>query len=132
MSEHAADTPHARIADDEELWRRLPPQHWMLDEKMMPPMRRISSAAFDDPEMSVVVARACAGGEATLLAGHDGFGIARFTARDVRDLGGEVVWAPDDALPGHAHVTGFGERRDRKKRKALGERCRIDPEPALE
>ena len=131
MSELSADTPYASIADDEELWRRVPPHHWVLDENVVPPEHRVSSAAFEDPEMSVVVASACLGGEATLLAGHNGFGIARFTARDVRNLGGEIVWAPNK-LPGHAHVSGFGESRDKKKRRRLAKLCRVDPKPAAE
>jgi hypothetical protein len=118
----------APIPDEAELWRRLPYVHWVPGDAAARE-RRASSAAFDDDEMSVVVAAACTGGEATLLRGHEGFGIARFTAGDVRSLGGHVVWAPDEHLPGHAHISGFGGRQARKTRRELATRCRVDPEP---
>lgn len=110
-----------------ELWRRVPYRHWVPDAAA-PTGRRLSSAAFDDPEMSVVIADECTGGESTLLRGHDGFGIARFTAGDVRALGWGVVRAPDDELPGHAHVLG---RKTLGGCRKLARRCRVSPEPQV-
>ena len=112
------------IGDDAELWRRVPPLHWVPDATAAG--RRVSSAAFDDPEMSVVIAAECDGGEATLLRGHDGFGIARFTAGDVRALGWSVVRAPLDELPGHANVLG---KKTTGARRKLALQCRVAPEP---
>ena len=116
------------IPADAELWRRIPWLHWVADSGV-PDGRRVSSAAFDDPEMSVVIADECEGGEAALLRGHPGFGIASFTVGDVRGLGWGVVRAPDENLPGHAHVTG---RKSRSKLRQLAKLCHIRRAPTLE
>jgi alpha-D-ribose 1-methylphosphonate 5-triphosphate synthase subunit PhnG len=90
--------------------------------------RRPSSANFDDPELSVVIASECTGGMETLLSGHEGFGIVAFTVGDVRAHGWGIVRAPDVHLPGHAHVT--GARKTQAQRKAIARRCTVVVEPS--
>src|SRR5687768_10624340 len=101
------------IGDDAELWRRVPPNQWVPDDSSALGFRP-SSANFDENEMSVVIADECTGGLATLLENHEQFGVASFTAGEVRALGWTVVRAPDDQLPGHAHVLGKKARKQGK------------------
>ncbi len=128
MGENQSESDDAPISDEAELWRRIPFVHWIVAETVSG-ARRVASAAFDDNEMSVVVASACAGDKTSLLKDHEEYGVACFTAGEVRSLGGEVVWAYDERVPGHAHVSGFGGSRARKMRRALAKLCRVDPEP---
>lgn len=126
-----ATSPHdlEHIPDEAELWRRIPYRHWVPDDRAQGG-RRVSSAAFDDPELSVVVAGRCEGGLDTLLRGHHGFGVAAFTAGFARELGCQVSLAPDDQLPGHAHVLGPQSRSQLKKlARQLATKCRILREP---
>lgn len=90
----------ASIADGVELWRRIPIEEWKADES------RPSSMAFDNPELSVVIASECTGGMATLLQGHERYGVASLTAGQARVLGWGIIRVPDPDLPGHAHLTG--------------------------
>lgn len=89
------------IPDAAELWRRIPIWQWTPDSSRAIGFRP-SSGAFDDPELSVVIAHECGGGIETLLRGHEAFGIASFTAGFVRGLGWGIVRAPVAGLPGHA------------------------------
>jgi hypothetical protein len=116
------------IPDHVVLWRRIPPLHWVRDDSA-PVGHRISSAAFDDPEMSVVIAVECTGGEITLLSGHNGFGIASFTVGDVRTLGWGVVRDPDENLPGHALVLG---KKTRGTCLRLAKSCQVLCQPAVQ
>jgi len=113
------------IAPDVELWRRIPPWQWIPDSNT-PTGRRPTSDAFDDIELSVVIAVECEGGLGTLLAGHVGYGVASFTVGDIRDRGWGIVRVPDDELPGHAHVTG---KKSHSKRASLAKKCTIRVEP---
>jgi hypothetical protein len=105
MTDRDAQPDDKSIPDDTELWRRIPYWEWVLDDSA-PNGRRPSSAAFEDDELSVVIAAECTGGIDTLLRNHERFGVASFTAGQVRAHGWGIVRAPDDELPGHAHVLG--------------------------
>jgi len=91
-SDDYSDDP--TIPDDAELWRRIPPWHFVHDENWG--QIHPSSAAFeDDPDgspMSVVL-----GAEASdpqrALAGHQGFALASITAALARGLGLGLVKA---------------------------------------
>lgn len=110
------------IENDVELWRRIPPSQWVSDDSVEGRFRA-SSANFDDDELSVVIARECTGGLATLLDGHEHFGVASFTAGEARTLGWGVVRDPDDLLPGHALV--LGKKSHKKGKQKLAKSCRI-------
>jgi len=119
-------TNDGSIPDAVVLWRRIPPGQMTTDDSVASG-ERPSTANFDDPELSVVIASDCAGGTATLLKGHDGFGVVEFTVGEIRALGWGIVRAPDDQLPGHAHVTG---RKSRALRSRLAKVCRMIVNPA--
>jgi hypothetical protein len=127
MTDRDAQADDRSIPDCTELWRRIPHRHWVPDDSV-PNGWRLSSAAFDDYEMSVVIADECTGGLSTLLHNHERFGVASFTVGQVRAHGWGVVRAPDDELPGHAHVMG---KKSHGKRAALAKSCRMlrHPEP---
>jgi hypothetical protein len=113
------------ITGDSELWRRIPIWHWVADDSV-PKGHRPSSAAFDEEEMSVVIAAECHGGLPTLLRGHEAFGVASFTVGDIRERGWGIVRAPDDQLPGHAHVLG---KKTRGKGTSLAKKCHMLVDP---
>lgn len=108
----AGDGP--AILDDAILWRRINPEWWVLD--VATGQYRLSSAAFqnlrdenkkDTNAMSVGVAAEIQGGTATFLQGHDGYGIAAFTAGHTRHECKQIVSrAPEAGQPWHAHVIG--------------------------
>ena len=118
------------IADAVELWRRIPFRHWIPDPDTGG--RRITSAAFqDDPDdspISVVIATECTGGLNTLLAGHDGFGVAVLTVGQVRQFGLGVIRHQDDSLPGHAHITG---KKSRSIERKLSTAARMIQDPII-
>ena len=116
------------IPNESELWRRIAPPQWKPDSNH-PRGFRPTSDMFNDDELSVVIATECTGGIDTLLAGHLGFGVAAFTAGEVRAFEWGVVRAPDTLLPGHAHVLG---KKGRRARKTLAMSCRVLREPAAE
>jgi hypothetical protein len=76
------------IPDDAELWRRIPPWHFVDDGNLG--QIRPSSAAFEDhPDgspMSVLLAVE-AGDPQRALAGHQGFALASITAALARGAG---------------------------------------------
>lgn len=117
----------ASINAELELWRRIPPLQWVPDGNV-PDGFRASSANFDDPDLSVVIADECTGGIATLLAGHPKFGVASFTVGEARALGWGVIRVPDVNLPGHAHVTG---KKTGSKKSKLARTCRIIVTPTV-
>jgi hypothetical protein len=118
----AADDP--AIPNETALWRRIPPWQWMADDQA-PGGFRPSSDIFNDNELSVVIVAECT--IDVLLAGHDNFGVAEFSAGDIRGCGWGIVRAPDDKLPGHCHVT--GKNKKQKTRGRLARSCRIVREP---
>lgn len=103
------------IVDEAALWRRIPPWHIYFDENLG--RRRPSSAAFDDdPDgpMSVVIAAESRGPD-SVLAGHDGYGLASLTAGFARGVGQGVARDPTEEEPAHALVFGRKTRRVRNK-----------------
>src|SRR5215472_9811138 len=89
------------VADDENLYRCISPEWWVGDEK------RVSSAAFKFPRLSVDAASIAGSPQATLSRFRPGSGIAAFLCREARALGCEVRLEIDPAEPekkAHAHV----------------------------
>lgn len=113
------------IADDSPLWRRVPPRHVIFDENRA--AWRPSSAAFEDhpngTPMSVVLGQEVlnAGrGPASVLAGHEGFGLVSFTAALAREKRQGIVRRPLPEEPAHAEV--FGKKTE-SVRKAFAKSC---------
>lgn len=103
------------IADDSELWRRIPPWHLVEDKNRGG--KRISKAAFEDhPDgspMSVVLgAEVLATGRdpQSVIAGHDDFCLAAVTAGLARSLNQGIIRKPLVDEPAHAEV--FGKKTD--------------------
>jgi hypothetical protein len=121
------------IIDAAPLWRRIPRHHFVSDEKLG--CVRPSSAAFEDhpngTPMSVVLGQEVldAGRVAeSVLAGHDGFGLASFPAGLAREQGQGIIRKPLSEEPAHAEV--FGKKSKAVKR-ALAKGCEwIIPPPA--
>jgi hypothetical protein len=125
-SDDYSDDP--TIPDDAELWRRIPPWHFVHDENWE--QIRPSSAAFeDDPDgspMSVILG-AEAGDPQRAIAGHQGFALASITAALARGLGLGVARDPHPDEPAHAVV--FGKKNKRVSR-TLARGCRwVVPPP---
>jgi hypothetical protein len=129
MSDAAPPENDSSIPSDTELWRRIPGWQWVPDDSIATGFRP-SSDAFDDDELSVVIAAECAGGIPTLLAGHEGFGVASFTVAEIRSRGWGIIRVPDDLLPGHSHVT--GKKKTKSKRTSLAKTCRMLVNPTTE
>jgi hypothetical protein len=95
------------IPDDADLWRRILPTAIVFDESTGD--QRPASMAFEDhPDgspMSVVIAAECAG-PGSVLAGHEGFGLAPFKAGLARQCGLGVARDPTPEEPAHAVVIG--------------------------
>jgi hypothetical protein len=123
-----ADAPEddLSIIDDTVLWRRIHPDQWIPDAESQFGYR-VTSEIFSDPELSVVIAAECT--LERLMEGHADFGVAEFTAGDVRQFGWGVVRRPDLVLPGHCHVT--GKNKQQKKRSRLAKSCRIVRAPTI-
>lgn len=106
----------ATIPDDAELWRRVPPQHFVLDENEG--AIRPSSAAFDDDRdgspMSVFIGSEMESTDPA-LAVHDGYALASFTAGEARDCGQRLMRDPLPGSPAHAVVFGPKPKSVRKK-----------------
>lgn len=99
------------VKDACELLRRIPPQHFVPDEK--PGRLRPSSAAFDDDKygdpMSVYlqdVIRSEGGDCLRVLAGHEGYALASITAGQVRTKNQTVSPDPLPEESAHANVCG--------------------------
>jgi hypothetical protein len=109
------------IPDDAVLWRRIPSWHWVQDENLG--RMRPSTAAFEDDDdgspMSVALASECAGPE-VVLAGHEGFALAAFTAGFARQRGQRIARDPRPGEPWHAVVIG---KKTHSVRKQLARDC---------
>ena len=95
------------VSNDSSLWRRIPPWHFVMDENLG--RIRPSSAAFDDDEMSVVLAAELhASGRVAedVLSGYSEFAIASITAGLARSKQQLVVRDPIVDEPAHALVCG--------------------------
>lgn len=111
------------IPSTEQLLRRVPPAWWVFDSNLG--RRRPTSAAFDDPEMSVAIQSSLlARGEPVtkVLRGHEGFGLVSITAGLVRQLGQGVAKDPLPEDPDHAVV--FGRKTDGTRRR-LSKDCSV-------
>jgi len=101
----------ASIRDDADLWRRIPPWHFIYDENLER-WRPSSSAFADDPDghpMSIVlaeVATAVGRGPVQILTGHEQFTLASITAGLARECGQGVVRDPLPDEPAHGLVIG--------------------------
>ena len=91
------------IDDAAFLWRRVPPWHVTFDSREQ--RWRPSSAAFDDKEMSVVLAVESRGSD-SVLTGHEGYGLVAITAGLARQRGQVIARDPTDDEPAHAVVVG--------------------------
>lgn len=110
----------AAIPNEADLWRRIPPRHYVQDRNAGG--LRVSSAAFEnDPDgqpMSVFLAsviEATHRGPADALLGHLGFGPASFTAGLARSCDQGVAAAPQPDEHAHAVVFGGQPRSVRNK-----------------
>ena len=115
-----ADDP--TITSGERLLRRVPPLHIVPDPKFATGYR-VSSAAFDDTEMSVDLAAVrVASGEplTSCLAGHDGYGLVSITAGLARTHRQEVRRDPIPENLAHGLVVGA---KTRAVKKAFYEAC---------
>ena len=123
------------IPDQAELWRRIPPWHFVRDENLG--RVRPSSAAFDNhpngSPMSILLAEevtAAGRGPDTALSGHERFALASITAGLARDCGQGIAREPLPDEPAHGVV--FGEKTKRtKKRLATGAQWVVPPPPLL-
>ena len=108
------------ISDDDELWRRIPPQQWVdcPGETCRP-----SSAAFEDSAdgspLSVHIGRLTST-TAVLSGPHGLYAIAAFRTRLARECGFIVVADPNPDDPSHALVVG---NKTTPKRKRIVKGC---------
>lgn len=104
------------ISDEAELWRRIPPWHFVRDENTQ--RVRPSSAAFDDhPDgspMSVLIAEE-AGAPNPVLANYEGFALASITAGLARMCKQGVARDPTPNEPAHALLFGKKSNSVRKQ-----------------
>jgi DNA-binding transcriptional LysR family regulator len=116
------------IPDDAELWRRIHPRWFVLDE--VTGERRVSTQAFenspDDSGTSVVIAAESS--EAMVMAGFDDYGLAMLTAGLAREQGQGVRRVPLPDVPGHAQIEG---QKTRLVKKALAAGCRLLRRPRV-
>lgn len=121
----------ASVPDQAELWRRVPPWHVIFDANVG--RTRPSKAAFDNDEdgspMSVVLADLVLQSGRTapqIVAEHDRFALAAFTAGLARSKHQGVARDPLPAEPAHALV--FGKKTDSVKRAlAKGSKWVVHP-----
>ena len=115
-----AYTDDPTVRDDADLWRRIPPWHFVADDNV--DGVRPSSAAFEDhPDgspMSVLLAEIVAETgrrPVDVLAAHGGYGLAAITAGLARESGQGVARKPRRDEPAHAEVFGKKPKSVRKK-----------------
>jgi len=101
------------IPDDEILWRRVPPWH-VTDDPKRPEGKRPATAAFDEDDMSVSIARETS--VEKILEAHEAFSLVGFPASLAREKGLRIVRKPLAENPAHAEV--IGKKTD-SIRKAL-------------
>lgn len=108
MADEHADDP--RIRNCAELWRRIPPVHFIRDENLG--RVRPTSAAFNDSKdspMSAVAAKivvATRRDEYLFLEKFPNEGLVGFSASLARKLRQGVELAPVDGEPGDVHIFG--------------------------
>ncbi|MBM4018911.1 MAG: hypothetical protein FJ288_11380 [Planctomycetes bacterium] len=112
------------IADHAELWRRIPPQWFVLDRNLGS-MRPTSQAFQDHPNgtpMSVLLAdvvRESGRGTTAALVGHKGFALAAITAGLCRQCSQKVARDPKPDEPAHGVVV--GKKSDAVRRRLARE-----------
>ena len=124
-------TDDPSIADNADLWRRVPPRHIVDDHNTGG--KRISKAAFDDSDdgspMSVVLAELVLQSARTpqhILVGYDGFSLVAISAGLVRSKQQGIVRDPIPGEPAHALV--FGKKTDSVRRAlARGSKWIVGP-----
>lgn len=118
---------------DIHLLRRVPPAAEHAQWEGGRPIVTSQNFKDKDRELSVFIEE-----ETTIdavLAGHDGFGLIRFTAQQVRDLCGALIVICRDPLedgpPGHALICGDTTKSMRRRWKDIAEwvrwPARLDP-----
>jgi hypothetical protein len=122
------------IADDAELWRRIPAD-WVVWDGNLRQMRPTSQAFCNHPNgtpMSVALAHIlaqCGTGPDEVLAGHSGFALASLTTGLARECGQMVARDPLPDEPAHALVVG---EKTHSVRKRFASKCRwIVPPPRM-
>jgi len=120
---HYQDDP--TILNEDALWRRIPPWHFIRDDNAG--RTRPSSAAFDEYDMSVVIAKNSRGSESA-LANHVGFALAAITAGLARDNGQGVASDPTTEEPAHGIV--FGNKTKTIKKRLAGAAEWVIPPPS--
>jgi hypothetical protein len=110
MEESRDPVDHGRPVDWSVLWRGVPAQPSFIVMDHNTGTYRVSSAAFDDPEMSVAIAEEAATID-YLTRGSDAYGVVAFTAGFARSQGQIVIHDPWPAEPAHALVLGSKPRR---------------------
>jgi hypothetical protein len=117
------------IPKEAKLWRRIEPGSMVPDDSV-PSGRRPSSANFNWPELSAVIASECP--LETLVKDHETYGVACFTVAEIRAFGWGVIRVPDPELPGHVHITGHRGKKNQnpKKLRDLAKSCRMIRDPA--
>ena len=110
MEEPSRPDDHVRPVDASVLWRGVPAQPSFIVMDHNTGLYRVSSAAFDDPEMSVAIADEAVTTD-YLTRGRDAYGVVAFTAGFARPQGQSVVHDPWPAEPAHALVLGSKPRR---------------------
>ncbi len=118
MSQQLVDNPS--ILDDDNIWRRIPPQHLIEDSNALGGYR-ISSAAFDDSPDGTPMSgfwerlhQQMGLNENDALSGHENFSLASFKAKLARQLEQGIQHDPTEDAP--AHVLVFGPKRKPIKR----------------
>lgn len=103
-----AYTDDPSILDEERLLRRIHP-NWIVPDASDPTIKRVSSAAFDNLEMSVELASVRDARGETLMAtldGYNGFGLVFITASTARAKDQAVCRAPLPDNAAHGLVVG--------------------------
>lgn len=125
-------TDDATIANDAELWRRIPPV-WVVPDKNAECMR-VSSAAFANSRngsptsvLLATIVRETGRTDADVLAHFEGFALASLTAGQARECKQEVARNPLPDEPAHAYVIGK-KTKGAKKCLARSAKWVISPE----
>jgi hypothetical protein len=109
-------TDDPTITNTDLLLRRIPPAWWVYDEALQ--RKRPTTAAFDDPEMSVALASVLHDLAEPLTAplrGHDGFALVSLGPELARACGQAVCRDPLPEDPAHGLVVGKKTESIKKK-----------------
>ncbi len=111
------------LADDDELWRRVPPEKIIFNATLG--TFRPSKDCFNDhpnrTPMSAFLARECRNPQLA-LEGNEGFALVAIKVKTIHECNQIIVSAQGDNLPpGHVHVT--GKKTDSVRKKFAKECC---------